>query len=316
MKQYLPILILLLPALGCGLFPCHNSSPCSAEYHAVNFDIRSMPRVLLMPLANETPFLAAGEDIRKALAAEFQCLGMFEVVMAPPNPAECDAKLVHTTGRFNEADLVRLAREFRTDGILVGVVTQYHPYPPPRIGLTLHLISASRGVEVASVQGIWDARDRRLAEEAKIYFRKTIFPRLNPSQESDVGLESPLLYARFVCNQAAQALVSPGPSPIVPANMLGSEQSNQTAPGAGTGASASAAKPTTGTSPESKPGPTANKDAAAKPDPAANKGEAAKPANPAASGEPADGPMPSCWPGSRVLNWLLNHRGQEPERGQ
>jgi hypothetical protein len=185
-------------------------APCPlpfAVYHAPSFDVNSLQRVLLMPLANESPFPCAADEIRAALAAELQCIGQFEVVVAPPTPEVCQAKLVHVRGRFDEAAMAHLARTFKADAILVGAVTQYHPYPPPYLGLTVHLVSPTSAVVVASVDGLWDGRDKKLAKEARVYYRQGSHPLLQPGQESDVALASPRLFQRFVCNCVAHALV-------------------------------------------------------------------------------------------------------------
>jgi hypothetical protein len=107
--------------------------------------------------------------------------------------------------------MVQLARAFRADGILVGAVTHYQPYSPPRIGMTLQLVSPSQAVVVASVDGLWDGRHKNIADSVRAYYDQVNHPLLGLHDESDLALASPLLFQRFVCNQAAQALVNPGP---------------------------------------------------------------------------------------------------------
>lgn len=203
---------LVFLAAGCAL--CGGRAPCPPPfsiYHAPSFDPNALQRVLLMPLANESPFPCAADDIRDALAAELQCIGPFEVVVAPITPETCHAKLVHLSGRFDEAAIAHLARTFKADAILVGAVTHFHPYPPPYIGLTVQLISPTSAVVIASVAGLWDGRDNHLAKEARVYYRKTNHPLLQPGQASEVGVTSPRLFQRLVCNQVAHALVEPEP---------------------------------------------------------------------------------------------------------
>ena len=101
------------------------------------------------------------------------------------------------------------------DGILVGAITQYHPYPPPRIGMTLQLISPYEAVVVASVDGLWDARRKVVADDARAFYESNSY-HWQFAQETDVGLSSPLLYQRYVCSRAVHELFTlpPPPQPV------------------------------------------------------------------------------------------------------
>src|SRR5438132_1207373 len=83
--------------------------------------------------------------------------------------------------------------------------------PPPCLGLTMQLISPTSAVVVASVDGLWDGRDKQLARRARVYPRQTSHPLLQPGQGLDVALASPRLFQRFVCNEVAHALVEGEP---------------------------------------------------------------------------------------------------------
>ena len=65
---------------------------------------------------------------------------------------------VFNRGQFDELELLRVAREYDAQAILFGKVTQYYPYTPPKIGLSLIMISPAEGVAIASADGLWDAR--------------------------------------------------------------------------------------------------------------------------------------------------------------
>lgn len=284
-----------LVPLGLALLAgCHLGQkkppppPTFSEYHAPGFDPNVLTRVLLMPLANESGYLNAGEEIRVALAAELQSQARFEVVMAPPNPELTNAQLVHLHGRFNEAAMVALARTFKVDGIIMGALTQYHPYAPPRIGLSLQMVSPSEAVVVASVDGLWDARNKRIADEAKGYYHQTNHPYLLISRETDLALTSPQLYQRFVCHQVAASLANP-PPPAPPG-----------ADGAAQGSNSGAEEKTANGSP--KP-PAAKKEAggpkAEPPTPTPAKPQPATPRPPT-----AENPPPADGLGPRLANWI------------
>ena len=202
------------------------------------FQWAGVGRVLIMPFDNETAFPHAPDEVRNALATELQRLGLFEVVPAPPQLPTEVSRVIRENGRFNEVALVQPARLFRADLIVMGTVTQYNPYASlPRLGLVLQVVSPGDGVVVASVDGMWDAASAPVAQRAQAFYRQYTKPSEVPFTAALV-LESPRLFQRFVCFEAAQVLVPPPPRP--PACCARGGFGPGTRAGAGTAAAAAA----------------------------------------------------------------------------
>jgi hypothetical protein len=227
------ILGLILAAAGCSFLRGPTPpAPCWSEYHAPGFETQTLARVMLLPLANESQFPQAAEEIRRALAAELQSFGCFEVLVPPPC-AELGAASFRVQGRFNEAAMIELMHMYHVDGVVFGAVTQYHPYAPPRIGLSLQMVSPAQAVVVASVDGLWDARHKELADRARDYYGHEghWFQSIPPS---DLAVASPQLYQRFVCHQAALALTHvppPATAPSAPGQPVVTPASAASGPG-------------------------------------------------------------------------------------
>jgi nucleotide-binding universal stress UspA family protein len=197
------IALVLLLAPGCETFS--PEQPYS-HYHSPRLDWAVVNRVLLMPLDNETPVNQAAEEVRQALSAELQSLGQFEVVSAPPDVLARASHLIRDNGRFNEAVLVDLARCTRADLIVLGAISQYHPYRLPRLGLVLQVVSPADGVVVASVDGLWDTTHKAIARQARAYYKEDVHGR-DDSFTDDLALEAPRYFQRYVCHEAVQGLV-------------------------------------------------------------------------------------------------------------
>lgn len=179
------------------------------QFVAPNFDWSTVKRVVLMPMANQTAFAQASAELQQNLAAELQRAGRFDVVMETEEDSTARSRDVFARGSFDELELLRIAREHDAQAILFGLVTQYHPYPPPRVGLSLIMISPGEGVAIASADGLWDAREAETAHQAQAYLHQ----KLNWRQSLmgvDRALESPDVYQRFVCQQVAMSLNPPG----------------------------------------------------------------------------------------------------------
>lgn len=193
--------------VGCSHAP-HIQRPASRPvnlYAAPKFDWASVRRIALMPLANETEIPHAGHEMRKALAAELQASGRFQVVLPPYDPDQPCSEDVLKEGQFDELEILRLARQHQVQGVLFGSVTQYQPYAPPRVGLNLLMISPVQGVVIASSNDLWDAREQAVAEDARYYHHQNLdWP--GSLFVVDRAIESPEVFRRFVAHKVARSL--------------------------------------------------------------------------------------------------------------
>lgn len=215
-RLLLPVLKRLIPAVGCclvaGCAPkCVATTPpppVCHRYQAPGLDWALIRRILLVPLENDSPYPQGTNDLREALAARLQLSGRFEIVLTGPDTRIACRDAVRLNGRFDEGELIELAEAYNADAILFGSITQYQPYTPPRVGLSLRLISPTSGSLISSVDGLWDAREGSVADQARAYTAYV----LNDGRSlngCDLALESPAIFRRFACQQAAEALLYP-----------------------------------------------------------------------------------------------------------
>jgi len=107
-------------------------------------------------------------------------------------------------GTFPEHLLVHLANQYQADAVLFVNVNEYHPYAPPKLGVSVHLVSTHEAIVIASVDGIWDARDEALASEAQGYYHQ--LSHINTLPRCELILHSPDLFQRFVARRIVTAL--------------------------------------------------------------------------------------------------------------
>lgn len=212
--------LLLCLHLGCAHPPVQIAAPPDPapfqQFLAPNFDWSSVKRVVLMPMANQTAFAHVSVEMQANLAAELQRAGRFDIVVATQEDAGARAREVFSRGTFDELELLRIARDYDAQAVMFGNVTQYHAYAPPRIGLSLIMVSPAEGVAIASADGLWDARELSTARQAQGYHTEKLSWR-----QSLLGIdrpfESPDVYQRFVCQQVASSLTPPeAAAPVAP----------------------------------------------------------------------------------------------------
>jgi hypothetical protein len=211
--------LLLGLCLGCSHKKVEVAAPVDPapfqKYIATNFDWSSVKRVVLMPLANQSAFEHASDELQANLAAELQRAGRFDVVVATLEEPAARSRDIFSRGAFDELELLRIARNHDAQAILFGMVTQYHPYSPPRVGLSLVMISPAEGVAIASADGLWDARELSTSRQAQAYLQEMTSWRQG-LLGMDRALQSPDVYQRFVCQQIAANLNPPDAGSGVP----------------------------------------------------------------------------------------------------
>lgn len=124
------LVCLLVSGSGCALFPDVMHEP---QYHN---PFPQLHRVAILPFGNQSrePTLD-GEEVALAYYNELQAIRGFEVM-----PVGVTKKLVEASGIMPRTpeDFQKLARFLNVDAIVVGSVTEYTPYYPPRMGLAVN----------------------------------------------------------------------------------------------------------------------------------------------------------------------------------
>ena len=210
-----------LLTLGTGCAHDRSAEPLAVtapfqQYLDPRVDWSSVQRVVLMPMANQTAYPKIADEMQSNLAAELQRAGRFDIVVATREDPGAKARDVFANGRFDEVELLRIAREHQAQAVLFGQVTQYHPYNPPRVGLSLLMIHPAEGIAIASAEGLWDARETETATQAKQLYAQTLsWPQ--SALNSDRVLELPDVFQRFVSHQIASSLMPQSRAPGITA---------------------------------------------------------------------------------------------------
>lgn len=217
-------LLAVLTAGGCQLLSrlphprqIPAGPPTYSEFHQPDWVWERVDRVLVLPVLNESPHTRAGREVQSALTAELQQLARFEVVAGPADDQALFSKIVHRGGRFDEAVMLEIGNATRADVVLHATVTHYSPYPRPRLGVILQAVAPREGRVVATVDGLWDTTDQRIAERVRTYYRQRPKPRLpfirnhviasDDAFAAELALDSPMLFQRFVLHEASLALL-------------------------------------------------------------------------------------------------------------
>jgi hypothetical protein len=138
------LLVAMLPCIaasGCALWPDRVVEP---QFHN---PFPQLHRVAVLPFYNQSAEPTVdGEAVAIAYYNELQAIPGFEVM--PVGVAkQMLAASIAASGNEPRigADFQRLARQIGVDAVIVGSITEYSPYYPPRIGLAIDWYAANPG---------------------------------------------------------------------------------------------------------------------------------------------------------------------------
>ncbi|MBP85102.1 MAG: hypothetical protein CMJ64_00020 [Planctomycetaceae bacterium] len=133
--RYLPLSLLFVIAAGCSALPDVVQQP------QIHNPFPQLSRVAVLPFYNQSAEPTVDQDeFALAYYNELQAIPGFEVV-----PVGVTKRLVEASGieLKSPRDFQQLARYLDVDAVVVGSVTEFDPYYPPRLGLSVRWYAAN-----------------------------------------------------------------------------------------------------------------------------------------------------------------------------
>ncbi len=205
------LLTVLMLVTGCYSF--HGQVECNTEpFLLENFRVSFHPefpqrvprRVLLLNSGFATNDNETIDLFAKSLADKLKGEGLFEV-MTPA--VQC-----HTTideilaGRFNEAEIIGLARQYNADGIMLFRINSFKFHSPMAVNASVGLVDPDETIVMFAADGVWDLTDESTSQNYTAYIRSQM--RDEHSSMYNVHRNSPRTLFGYVSSQVAKALSS------------------------------------------------------------------------------------------------------------
>jgi hypothetical protein len=150
----------LLLGMLCGCESSDRGTMANSYYLNSYEDLRELGRVTLVELDNMSHFPAISDDMTRALFLELQKKQVFSVAtVARDDPAW--QPLQENLDSLQAMQALLLTRErLKCNGLLVGAITEYRPYPRLAIGLRLKLKYLNDGQLLWALEHVWDTADK------------------------------------------------------------------------------------------------------------------------------------------------------------
>jgi len=180
--------------------------------------LMSLRRVVLIELKDETGQPRVAEDLTAALAQALQERGLFRVDVIDRHSPRLEGLVVDKLEPFTIGELAKMARQLNCDGVLIGRIRQFQPFPRMQMSVLLRLIDLRDGQLAWGVDEKWNSSDAVVEKRIKWYFRTQLRTGYGPATW-ELITRSPMQFCRFVAYEMAGTLpighgrLAAGPSP-------------------------------------------------------------------------------------------------------
>jgi len=166
---------------------------------------RALGRVALVELSNTSIYPEISRDATEALFLELQRKQLFSLTRVSRDDPAWPALQENLDSPQGLQTLLAVRERLKCDGLLVGTVTEYRPYPRLVLGLRLKLLDLTDGRLLWGLEQVWDSSDKSMQTRIQAYFKRPLGLGPTPLREQVVVM-SPLEFVRFAAYETAQTL--------------------------------------------------------------------------------------------------------------
>jgi hypothetical protein len=201
------VAVLLVCALllsGCESF---SGSASSGDYSYVNpsKSLTSIGRVAIVELDNNSSYPQIAADITDALFQELQKKQLFGLTVIRRSDPSWRSLQLDGDFEYNLNDMSAMYKTLKCDGVLVGTITEFRPYPHMIIGLRLKLLDLRDGQLLWGLEQVWDSADKKTERRIKDYFKSQKRSGYD-SLYQELAAVSSLEFIKFVSYETAETL--------------------------------------------------------------------------------------------------------------
>jgi hypothetical protein len=200
----LAVALLLVTLGGCTPYP-QSEAMADSYYLNPRKDLRDLGRVALVELDNASDYPDISRDATRALFLELQKKQIFGMASVSRDDPVWPTLQQSFDSLHTVQALGAMRENLRSNGLLLGTVTEYRPYPRMSIGLRIKLIDLTDGQLLWGVEQVWDSTDLNVQRRIRAYAHSRLRYATGPTPEELVTLSS-LEFLKFAACEVAQTL--------------------------------------------------------------------------------------------------------------
>lgn len=198
-------LILLLALLsGCDAY---RASGKVGDYYYLNPDkkLNTVGRVAIVELDNDSSYPQISTDVTESLFQALQKKQVFGLTIIRQDDPSWRSLQLELDKTYTLDQILAIRQTLKCDGVLVGTITEFRPYPHLAIGLRLKLLDLRDGQLLWALEQVWDTADKTTENRIKKYFRSEKRSGFAPMHDR-LATVSSLEFIKFVSYEVAGTL--------------------------------------------------------------------------------------------------------------
>jgi hypothetical protein len=198
------MLLLIVSLSGC--ISNEMSSPLG-DYYYVNPEksLSMIGRVTIVELDNNSSYPQMSTDITESLYQALQKKQVFGLTIIRQNDPLWRSLQLQGNSTYSLDQISAMYDTLKCDGILIGTITEFRPYPHMAIGLRLKLMDLRDGQLIWALEQIWDSAEKKTESRMRRYFKSQKSTGFTPLYEQLLDV-SPLEFIKFVSYEVAGTL--------------------------------------------------------------------------------------------------------------
>lgn len=204
-ELWITILLLLAAFLsGCNTY---RTFIPAADYYYLNPDkkLTTIGRVAIVELDNDSSYPQISTDVTKALFQALQKRQLFGLTLVRQQEPSWRSLQLDLDSTYTLEQILAIREKLKCDGLLIGTITEFRPYPHMVVGLRLKLLDLRDGQLLWALEQVWDSVDKTTEYRIKKYFQSQkrsgfalLYERL--------AVVSPLEFIKFVSYEVSETL--------------------------------------------------------------------------------------------------------------
>ena len=195
---------LLIPICGCESYSTEDGM-ANAYYLDPDRSLHTLGRVALVELDNMSSYPNISAGVTEALYLAIQKKQLFGVQVVRQEDPAWRSLQESLDSSQTLRKLLAVRDTLQCDGLLLGTITQYQPYPHMVIAVRMKLLDLTDGRLLWGVEQVWDCADKSIQKRIEAYYRHER-PSTSTSLREELVAVSHLDFARFVAYEIAETL--------------------------------------------------------------------------------------------------------------
>jgi len=198
------MILLLLAVLLSGCRSTQSPSAPAANYYYRNPDKKfiTIGRAAIVELDNDSSYPRISSDITGSLYQALQKKQVFGLTLVRQDDPSWRSLQLEADSTYTFEQLLAIRDALKCDGVLIGTVTEYRPYPHMTVGLRLKLLDLRDGQLIWALEQVWDSADKSTEKRIKDYFKSEKRAGYAPLHDK-LAAVSPLEFIKFVSYEVA-----------------------------------------------------------------------------------------------------------------